>query len=107
VPAHDAEGGDPDCGRPGRYHQGIATSLRLSAGTVRSYLSRAIAQTGPSNRVDAIRIAAESGWLQPSPGPLTWDARAPEPQARPHALAVGRSGEMREANPAGIIGKCK
>jgi two-component system, NarL family, response regulator DesR len=41
----------------------IATALCLSEGTVRNYLSRAIAKTGARNRVDAIRIAGESGWL--------------------------------------------
>lgn len=41
----------------------IAVSLCLSAGTVRNYLSRAIAKTGARNRVDAIRIAGEAGWL--------------------------------------------
>jgi two-component system response regulator DesR len=41
----------------------IAASLCLAAGTVRNYLSRAIAKTGARNRVDAIRIAEESGWL--------------------------------------------
>jgi two-component system response regulator DesR len=41
----------------------IATFLCLSEGTVRNYLSRAIAKTGARNRVDAIRIAGQSGWL--------------------------------------------
>jgi two-component system, NarL family, response regulator DesR len=41
----------------------IATVLCLSQGTVRNYLSRAIAKTGARNRVGAIRMAAESGWL--------------------------------------------
>ncbi len=41
----------------------IATILCLSQGTVRNYLSRAIAKTGGRNRVDAIRLAGESGWL--------------------------------------------
>ncbi|HWG01405.1 MAG TPA: response regulator transcription factor [Trebonia sp.] len=41
----------------------IADLLCLSEGTVRNYLSRAIAKTGARNRVDAIRIAGESGWL--------------------------------------------
>jgi len=41
----------------------IATRLSLSDGTVRNYLSRAIAKTGARNRVGAIRIAGESGWL--------------------------------------------
>lgn len=41
----------------------IAADLCLSAGTVRNYLSRAIAKTGARNRIDAIRRAGESGWL--------------------------------------------
>ena len=41
----------------------IAADLCLTPGTVRNYLSRAIAKTGARNRVDAIRIADESGWL--------------------------------------------
>lgn len=41
----------------------IAEYLSLSEGTVRNYLSRAIAKTGGRNRVDAIRIASERGWL--------------------------------------------
>jgi two-component system, NarL family, response regulator DesR len=41
----------------------IATSLCLTVGTVRNYLSRAITKTGARNRVDAIRIADESGWI--------------------------------------------
>ncbi|HMH91525.1 MAG TPA: DNA-binding response regulator, partial [Streptosporangiaceae bacterium] len=35
----------------------------LAAGTVRNYLSRIIAKTGARNRVDAIRIAADAGWI--------------------------------------------
>ncbi|MBV9446592.1 MAG: response regulator transcription factor [Streptosporangiaceae bacterium] len=41
----------------------IAEHLCLAPGTVRNYLSRAIAKVGARNRVDAIRIADESGWL--------------------------------------------
>jgi two-component system response regulator DesR len=41
----------------------IAAVLCLTEGTVRNYLSRAIAKAGARNRVDAIRIASESGWL--------------------------------------------
>jgi two-component system, NarL family, response regulator DesR len=41
----------------------IATHMRLAEGTVRNYLSRAIAKTSARNRVDAIRIADENGWL--------------------------------------------
>jgi two-component system, NarL family, response regulator DesR len=41
----------------------IASVLCLAEGTVRNYLSRAIAKTGARNRVGAIRVAGESGWL--------------------------------------------
>lgn len=41
----------------------IARALCLSEGTVRNYLSRAISKTGTRNRLGAVRIAAESGWL--------------------------------------------
>jgi two-component system response regulator DesR len=41
----------------------IALRLCLTEGTVRNYLSRAIAKTGARNRVDAIRIAGERGWM--------------------------------------------
>lgn len=41
----------------------VAAGLGLSLGTVRNYLSRAIAKLGARNRVEAIRIADEAGWL--------------------------------------------
>ncbi len=41
----------------------IATSLRLSEGTVRNYLSEAISKLGANNRVEAARIARIKGWL--------------------------------------------
>jgi two-component system response regulator DesR len=41
----------------------IAARLSLSAATVRNYLSNAIAKTGARNRIDAIRIARNAGWL--------------------------------------------
>lgn len=41
----------------------IAAAYYLSEGTVRNYVSRAIAKTGTRNRVGAISVAAESGWL--------------------------------------------
>jgi two-component system response regulator DesR len=41
----------------------IASSLRLTEGTVRNYLSEAIAKLGAANRVDAARIARSRGWL--------------------------------------------
>ena len=47
----------------GRSSTEIATELRLSEGTVRNYLSEAIAKLGASNRIDAARIARTKGWL--------------------------------------------
>jgi two-component system response regulator DesR len=41
----------------------IAGRLHLSEGTVRNYLSAAIAKTGVRNRVEALRVADEKGWL--------------------------------------------
>jgi two-component system response regulator DesR len=41
----------------------IATELFLSLGTVRNHLSRVIAKTGARTRIEAIRIAHESGWI--------------------------------------------
>ena len=41
----------------------IASRLSLSPATVRNYLSNAITKTGASNRIDAIRIARNAGWL--------------------------------------------
>jgi len=41
----------------------IAQSLFLSPATVRNYLSNAITKIGGRNRIDAIRIARNAGWL--------------------------------------------
>jgi two-component system, NarL family, response regulator DesR len=41
----------------------IAARLHLSDGTVRNYLSAAIAKTGVRNRAEALRVADEKGWL--------------------------------------------
>ncbi|MET0460777.1 MAG: response regulator transcription factor [Ilumatobacteraceae bacterium] len=41
----------------------IASRVHLSEGTVRNYLSSAIAKTGARNRVEAGRVADERGWL--------------------------------------------
>src|SRR2546428_6723341 len=41
----------------------IAPPLHLSPATVRNYLSNAIAKVGGRNRLDAIRIARDAGWL--------------------------------------------
>ncbi len=47
----------------GQSSADIASELRLSEGTVRNYLSEAIAKLGAANRVDAARIARQRGWL--------------------------------------------
>jgi two-component system response regulator DesR len=41
----------------------IAGRLFLSEGTVRNYLSAAIGKIGVRNRIEAVRIADERGWL--------------------------------------------
>jgi two-component system, NarL family, response regulator DesR len=41
----------------------IAARLDLSEGTVRNYLSEAIAKLGAANRTEAARIARDKGWL--------------------------------------------
>ncbi|GAS85409.1 DNA-binding response regulator [Paenibacillus amylolyticus] len=41
----------------------IATSLHLSYGTVRNYLSEAFAKLDAKNRMEAVSIAEEKGWL--------------------------------------------
>jgi two-component system response regulator DesR len=41
----------------------IASKLCLSDGTVRNYLSKIIGKLGARNRIDAIRIVRDSGWL--------------------------------------------
>ncbi len=47
----------------GRSSADIAGELHLSEGTVRNYLSEAIAKLGAANRIDAARIARAKGWL--------------------------------------------
>ncbi len=41
----------------------IASSLALSEGTVRNYLSVAMQKLGARNRIEAARIAEQKGWL--------------------------------------------
>jgi len=41
----------------------IAGALFLGEGTVRNYLSSAIAKAGVRNRMEAVRVADERGWL--------------------------------------------
>ena len=49
--------------RDGATVADVAAKLFLSEGTVRNYLSSAIAKTGVRNRIEAIRVADERGWL--------------------------------------------
>jgi two-component system response regulator DesR len=49
--------------RPGATVSEIAEKLFLSEGTVRNYLSAAIAKAGARNRAEAVRSADERGWL--------------------------------------------
>jgi two-component system response regulator DesR len=41
----------------------IAAELFLSYGTVRNYLASAVTKVGGRNRMEAVRIATEAGWL--------------------------------------------
>lgn len=41
----------------------IAAALHLSSGTVRNYLASAIRRAGARNRLDAIRIGRQEGWI--------------------------------------------
>ena len=47
----------------GRTSAEIGKALALSEGTVRNYLSEAIAKLGAGNRVEAARLARQKGWL--------------------------------------------
>jgi two-component system, NarL family, response regulator DesR len=49
--------------RDGATVADIAARLFLSEGTVRNYLSAAIAKTGTRNRLEAMRVADSRGWL--------------------------------------------
>jgi two-component system, NarL family, response regulator DesR len=49
--------------RHGAPAKEIARQLFLSAGTVRNYLSRAVAKTGARTRIEAVRAAQEAGWI--------------------------------------------
>ncbi|MCL2734926.1 MAG: response regulator transcription factor [Actinomycetia bacterium] len=49
--------------RSGASVADIAARLYLSEGTVRNYLSAAIAKTGTRNRTEALRAADDRGWL--------------------------------------------
>ena len=47
----------------GQTSADIASTLHLSEGTVRNYLSEAISKIGAGNRIEAARIARDKGWL--------------------------------------------
>ncbi|GAA5198308.1 hypothetical protein GCM10023322_71390 [Rugosimonospora acidiphila] len=47
----------------GTCTEDIGTRLAPAPATVRNYLSNAISKTGARNRIDAIRIARDAGWL--------------------------------------------
>ena len=49
--------------RHGATISDIAGRLFLSEGTIRNYLSSAIAKTGTRNRTEAVQVANENGWL--------------------------------------------
>jgi two-component system response regulator DesR len=49
--------------RGGETVADIAEKLFLSEGTIRNYLSSAISKTGVRNRVEAVQVAEERGWL--------------------------------------------
>jgi two-component system response regulator DesR len=49
--------------RDGATVADIAGRLFLSEGTVRNYLSAAIAKAGVRNRIEALRVAEDRGWL--------------------------------------------
>jgi glutathione S-transferase len=47
----------------GRSTEDIGAVLLLSPATVRNYLSNAMSKLGARNRIDAIRLARDAGWL--------------------------------------------
>jgi len=49
--------------RTGATVSAIARAVQLSEGTVRNYLSSAIAKTGARTRAEAVRICDDRGWL--------------------------------------------
>lgn len=49
--------------RSGQPTEQMAQDLALSPATVRNYLSHAITKVGARNRLDAIRIAQNAGWI--------------------------------------------
>lgn len=42
----------------------VAAKLHLTTGTVRNYISAILRKTGARNRLEAVRLAEEAGWLR-------------------------------------------
>jgi two-component system response regulator DesR len=42
----------------------VAAKLHLTAGTVRNYISVILRKTGARNRLEAVRVAEDAGWLR-------------------------------------------
>lgn len=62
-PLNDKERRSLRLASEGKTTAEIANTLHLSEGTVRNYLSEAIAKLNAANRVDAARIARQKGWI--------------------------------------------
>lgn len=76
----------------------IAAAMHLSLGTVRNYLTTIVTKLNARNRVDAVKMAYDSGWLElwwrrprgrPSPLPRQWPARRLVPGAGAVAAPAG------------------
>ena len=62
-PLTDRETGVLRAAQSGLSTEDIGKRLNLSPATVRNYLSNTISKLGARNRLDAIRIAEDAGWL--------------------------------------------
>src|SRR5438445_5295921 len=63
TPLTDREADVLRAAQSGISTEDIGARLSLSPATVRNYLSNAISKVGARNRIDAIRIARDAGWL--------------------------------------------
>lgn len=63
TPLTDREADVLRAAQSGLSTEEIGKRLNLSAATVRNYLSNTIGKLGARNRLDAIRIAEDAGWL--------------------------------------------
>jgi two-component system, NarL family, response regulator DesR len=62
-PLTEREAGVLRAAQSGLSTEDIGKRLNLSPATVRNYLSNSISKLGARNRLDAIRIAEDAGWL--------------------------------------------